>query len=75
MWQPARATIFAAAALSFSPAVGGAQPRFEVSAGPHYTYRPPMPIMRDWFVAGGFRINRAFDLVVEVAWDRRRDIR
>lgn len=75
MWQPARATVFAAAALSFSPAVGGAQPRFEVSAGPHYTYRPPMPIMRDWFVAGGFRINRAFDLVVEAAWDRRRDIR
>ncbi|MCY4509002.1 MAG: hypothetical protein OXG35_18905 [Acidobacteria bacterium] len=31
--------------------------------------------MRDWFVAGGFRMNRAFDLVVEVARDRRRDIR
>ena len=67
--------LVAAAALAISPPAGDAQPRFEISLGPHYTYRPPEPTLRDWFVAGGFRINRVFDLVAEVAWDRRGDLR
>lgn len=67
--------VFVVLAILTLPPDAGAQPRFDVFGGGHLSYRPPEPLTREWLVTGGYRINELFDLVVEVAWHQRRDLK